>query len=45
MPNGSGPKINQKVRIQATDNLSAVRQANATYGQENVTQLATEVRN
>tara|TARA_B100000674_G_scaffold175884_1_gene142385 strand:- start:98 stop:733 length:636 start_codon:yes stop_codon:yes gene_type:complete len=42
--NGSGPKINQKVRIQATDNLAAVRQANATYGQENVTQLATEVR-
>jgi ABC-type multidrug transport system fused ATPase/permease subunit len=45
MPNGSGPKINQKVRVQAPDPLAAVRQANATYGQDNVTQLATEVRN
>ena len=44
VPNGSGPKINQRVRIQAQNNLAAVRQANATYGQENVTGVATEVR-
>ena len=44
VPNGSGPKINQRVRIQAQNPLAAVRQANATYGQENVTPVASEVK-